>query len=131
MNLPALITPMMNKQMMHSIAKVIIRCSVASVMSLLMGGAALSAYSDTIEVPIGQQAPDKWTMDRPVTGMSKDQVKSFFGDPIETKAAVGDPPISRWIYEDFVVYFEYDHVIHSVLKNSGDTQQQAQVQKSQ
>ena len=29
--------------------------------------------------------------------------------------AVGNPPISRWEYPGFVVYFEHEHVIHSVV----------------
>jgi hypothetical protein len=28
---------------------------------------------------------------------------------------VGDPPISRWVYDHFTVYFEYDKVLHSVV----------------
>jgi hypothetical protein len=31
---------------------------------------------------------------------------------------VGKPPISRWEYPGFIVYFESDHVIHSVVANS-------------
>jgi len=31
---------------------------------------------------------------------------------------VGKPPISRWEYPGFVVYFEHEHVIHSVVANS-------------
>ena len=104
--------------------------AVAAALTFATGAMALPSYGETIEVPVGQQAEEKWTMDRPTTGMSKTQVQSFFGDPVEMKGAVGDPPISRWIYEDFVVYFEYDHVVHTVLKYKGNTQQQAQVQNS-
>jgi hypothetical protein len=28
---------------------------------------------------------------------------------------VGDPPITRWVYDRFTVYFENDRVIHSVV----------------
>jgi hypothetical protein len=27
---------------------------------------------------------------------------------------VGQPPITRWVFPTFVVYFEYQHVIHAV-----------------
>jgi len=30
-------------------------------------------------------------------------------------AAVGDPPISRWEYNGFSVYFEHDLALHSVI----------------
>jgi hypothetical protein len=29
--------------------------------------------------------------------------------------AVGRPPISRWEYPGFIVYFEHEHVIHAVV----------------
>ena len=46
------------------------------------------------------------------------QVASKFGDPSSKVAAVGTPPISRWEYPGFVVYFERDHVIHSVVSSA-------------
>lgn len=51
---------------------------------------------------------------KPTRGMTQERVRASFGEPDSTVAAVGDPPISRWVYSDFVVFFEYDKVIHSV-----------------
>lgn len=51
---------------------------------------------------------------KPTRGMTQERVRANFGEPNSTVAAVGDPPISRWVYSDFVVFFEYDKVIHSV-----------------
>jgi hypothetical protein len=53
---------------------------------------------------------------RPTRGMTQASVESKYGAPAAVKAPVGDPPISRWEYADFVVYFEYDKVIHAVRK---------------
>jgi hypothetical protein len=55
----------------------------------------------------------------PARGMTMSQVASKFGDPLTKVAAVGSPPISRWEYSGFVVYFERDHVIHAVVSASG------------
>lgn len=52
----------------------------------------------------------------PTRGMSMNQVEQTFGSPVARRAAVGDPPITRWEYGEFIVYFEYKHVIHSVPK---------------
>lgn len=52
---------------------------------------------------------------RPTRGMSKTSVEEQFGQPEQQFDAVGEPPISRWVYADFVVFFEYDTVIHSVV----------------
>jgi hypothetical protein len=51
----------------------------------------------------------------PSRGMTMSQVASKFGEPATKVPAVGKPPISRWEYPGFVVYFEHDHVIHSVV----------------
>jgi hypothetical protein len=53
---------------------------------------------------------------RPTRGMTEATVESRFGAPQAKDAAVGEPPISRWEYADFVVFFEYDRVIHAVVK---------------
>jgi len=51
----------------------------------------------------------------PGNGMSMDQVTQRFGEPAERVGAIGDPPITRWVYESYTVYFEHDLVLHSVI----------------
>jgi hypothetical protein len=53
---------------------------------------------------------------RPLRGTTQAQVEANYGSPVSKRAAVGDPPISRWEYQNFTVYFEHDRVIHAVLK---------------
>ncbi len=55
---------------------------------------------------------------RPTQGMNMTQVEQTFGTPDTKTPAVGEPPISRWIYSEFEVFFEYDKVIHSVVKRA-------------
>ncbi len=55
-------------------------------------------------------------MDLPTNGLSKAEVEARFGEPDQRHAAVGEPPISRWDYETYSVYFEHDLVLYSVLK---------------
>ena len=54
-------------------------------------------------------------MELPDNGMKKSEVQARFGDPVNKKGAVGDPPISSWEYDRWTVYFEYDLVLFSVL----------------
>ncbi len=42
------------------------------------------------------------------------EVERQCGAPSERIAAVGQPPITRWVYPSFVVYFEHNVVIHAV-----------------
>lgn len=76
-----------------------------------------AAFSETITVPIGEQGKNK-QVERPRAGMLKAQVEASFGQPLETTTGIGEPPISSWRYADFVVYFEHDHVVHSVLRHT-------------
>lgn len=52
---------------------------------------------------------------RPKQGMTMAQVEQRFGQPEQQVSAVGQPPITRWIYKDFNVFFENNLVIHSVV----------------
>lgn len=84
--------------------------------SVLLTGIPTQALAENITVPVGSQAADKHSVDRPNAGTKGTDVVSRFGEPLAVNSPVGDPPISRWEYTDFYVYFEYDRVIHSVLK---------------
>jgi hypothetical protein len=75
------------------------------------------AGAETIAVDIGIAVKESDVV-RPTRGMTMDQVATKFGTPVTKVPAVGKPPISRWEYQGFVVYFEADHVIHSVIANS-------------
>ncbi|MDP2326098.1 MAG: phosphodiesterase [Gammaproteobacteria bacterium] len=54
--------------------------------------------------------------ERPARGSSMASVEARFGAPGARSSAVGKPPITRWDYPDFVVFFEHDHVVHSVRR---------------
>ena len=82
-----------------------------------LAGVAEPAKAETIAVDNGI-AIKQSEVATPARGMSMDQVASKFGAPVSKVQAVGKPPISRWEYPGFVVYFEHDHVIHSVVANS-------------
>ena len=52
----------------------------------------------------------------PVRGESRDSVRRKFGEPSDSRAPVGRPPISSWVYPEFTVYFEFDLVITTVAE---------------
>ena len=54
-------------------------------------------------------------MDVPTNGMPTAEVRARFGEPLTTHSAIGDPPITRWEYDRWSVYFEYDIVLFTVL----------------
>lgn len=87
---------------------------ILTVIALLFGifGAA---GADTLKMEDMAAGKDQ---SRPTRGMTAASVESRFGTPQAKVAPVGDPPISRWEYKEFIVYFEYDRVIHAVRKHS-------------
>ena len=56
-------------------------------------------------------------VERPQRGMNMDQVRDKFGPANEELTPVGEPPITRWVYGDFTVYYEHKLVIDSVVHN--------------
>ena len=89
--------------------------------------AAMPLHAEVLTLPGGpvpeqpaEMAPDyqHLPVDRshlPSTGSSKSAVLNAYGEPVSMSGPVGDPPISRWVYGDFIVFFEYDHVINAVI----------------
>ena len=87
---------------------------ILTVFAVFFGASSLS-FADTLEME--GLSPDQSSA-RPTRGMTAASVESKFGSPQSKAAPVGDPPISRWEYQDFVVFFEYDRVIHAVAKRN-------------
>lgn len=83
----------------------------------LCAGLALSAPSlGDVLLLEGLEAAAQAAPERPQRGMSMDAVESRFGEPMARVPAVGEPPISRWEYAEFIVYFEHNLVLHAALK---------------
>jgi hypothetical protein len=47
--------------------------------------------------------------------MTMTQVRKQFGEPKKEYPWVGDPPITRWDYEDYSVYFENEFALNTVV----------------
>lgn len=74
------------------------------------------AEADTLLIE-GVQEAQATRSDRPASGLTKAEVEARFGAPTRMIAAIGDPPISRWEYPSFTVYFEFERVIHAVARH--------------
>jgi len=76
------------------------------------------ALADNLAIPSLDNIPPDSSEEipRPVRAMSMDEVEKQFGSPQKTYEPVGTPPITRWEYEKFIVHFEYQYVIDSVIK---------------
>jgi hypothetical protein len=85
---------------------------LAPALTTLLAAVALSGSvrADELQMTSAPQA----SSERPARGMSMDKVEATFGAPAHRVPSVGQPPISRWEYPGFVVYFENNLVIHAV-----------------
>ncbi|WP_339898688.1 hypothetical protein [uncultured Gilvimarinus sp.] len=77
---------------------------------------AFQSHAETVRIPVGQQEKPGEFISTPATGTTKASVKTKYGEPMTQQGPVGEPPIYTWTYSDFVVYFESDRVVHSVIK---------------
>jgi len=79
---------------------------------LLLVSVTARAETVAIEDQVSVRQSD---IDRPGRGMSMKSVEARFGAPQERHPAVGAPPITRWDYPLFTVFFEHEYVIHAVV----------------
>lgn len=77
------------------------------------------AQADTLRM--GQPFISQSTAESPLPGrgLSMEQVRSRFGEPLRVEGPVGGssavrPPITIWVYDEFNVYFEHATSLHSV-----------------
>jgi len=85
--------------------------SLLSVSSFITASAILTTATSALSV--AQQGNNAVTTPR--NGQDKVRVEADYGSPLERISSVGEPPISKWVYQEFTVYFEYDLVLHAVL----------------
>lgn len=79
---------------------------------------AAPAFSETLAVD-GQVAVKASGVETPQRGITMAAVEAKFGAPSNKSSPVGNPPITKWFYPNFVVVFENDKVLHAVVV--GDT----------
>jgi hypothetical protein len=87
-----------------------------TVLIMLIGGICAAASAQTLQMRSGENAAIFEQAGKPTRGMTQARVEQTYGSPTAKQSAVGDPPITRWDYAGFVVFFEHDRVIHSVTK---------------
>jgi hypothetical protein len=82
-------------------------------LALLLALAATPLIAETLVVdsqvqmrPVSRELPKR--------GANMSAVEAQFGAPRARHAAVGQPPITRWDYDGYSVYFESARVIHAV-----------------
>lgn len=79
------------------------------------------AMADVLTLPQGSAQSTRPML--PERGQAMSTVQARYGAPTKRHAPVGGnkpqhPPITRWDYADFSVFFEHEHVIDAVVKEA-------------
>jgi len=77
-------------------------------------GLTVPAFAETLAID-GQVALKPTGVETPQRGVSMAVVEQKFGAPANKTSPVGNPPITKWFYPNFVVVFENDKVLHAVV----------------
>ena len=85
--------------------------------------AATAAHADSFDVR--SNAAHGHRSDVPHRGMTMAQVEQAYGAPVDKLPTAGGdaprhPPINRWRYNGYTVYFERNRVIHSVVDTASE-----------
>ena len=87
---------------------------------ILIGLLSMISFTSTadillIDVIEKEPANNATGLLRPSNGQTMQQVTAQFGAPEQTYATIGEPPITRWKYAEFSVYFEHNLVLNTVV----------------
>jgi hypothetical protein len=80
--------------------------------------ATVPVFAETLAID-GQVAVKASGVETPQRGSTMSAVEQKFGAPANKSSPVGNPPITKWFYPNFVVVFENDKVLHAVVVGAG------------
>jgi len=85
--------------------------------AVLAAPLAAPAHAEVLLIDAIEQAPANAPdgLPRPARGMTMKQVRAQFGEPAMAHPWVGEPPITRWDYPDYSVFFEHEYVLETVV----------------
>lgn len=100
------------------------------ILSVALGAALSTAAAQAgPDVLLIERVQSEAGMAMPARGASMAEVEARFGAPTRKYPAVAgptsskhNPPITRWSYPAFSVYFEHDHVVDAVANKSRPTE---------
>ena len=87
---------------------------IKSLLLLSLCCAPIGLAADTLSI-INQPENSADGVLRPERGMKMEQVEATYGSPLRVNSAVGEPPITSWVYDKYTVYFEHEFVIHAAI----------------
>jgi hypothetical protein len=104
----------------HRLTRLFLFAIPATIMAFLATSPVLADESTRGTVLLIDRVTRTAHVPVPTIGQTMTQVKKTFGEPERIFDAVGVPPITRWVYPDFTVYFESDRVIHAVVNKASE-----------
>ena len=95
---------------------------ILALTAILIAMSSGIVFADVLMMDVIDQrpanAPDG--LERPDRMMTMGEVEVAYGAPHTRYDAVGEPPITRWDYGLYSVYFEYQWVLEAVVRRDGE-----------
>lgn len=95
--------------------------STLACLALSLPASTLAATSQpatrgtAVDIPGTAATTRRAQLDLPARGATMKRVRAHYGAPPKQHAPVGDPPITRWDYPGYSLYFEYNLLLHAVV----------------
>jgi len=95
---------------------------ILALTAILIAMSSGIVFADVLMMDVIDQRPADSPdgLERPDRMMTMDEVEVAYGAPHTRYDAVGEPPITRWDYGLYSVYFEYQWVLESVVRRDGE-----------
>lgn len=88
----------------------------ASAAAALLLAPVGNTVAEELRMSVKEKAERSAQANLPSNGLSETSVENRWGPPQSVSGPVGEPPIYQWHYQNFIVFFEDNRVIHTVLR---------------
>ena len=88
--------------------------SISSVPALIAILVTSLSFSSALQASTTNHPDTTRSKPKVTRGASMDSVEKRLGTPQKKHATIGNPPITRWDYASYSVFFEHSHVLHIV-----------------
>lgn len=101
---------------MNRVNRVNLKALVTILTLLLLPLAIIPAIvsADTLLIPDVDTSENR--PEFPQNGLTMATVRQQFGEPLKEHPPIGEPPITRWGYQNYTVFFENNQIITTVQK---------------
>lgn len=89
--------------------------ALAGVLVIITANLSIAQEQTAVQQQPATSSSPVTSLEHPARGLTMEKVEAKFGAPSQKVESVGKPPITRWEYPGYTVYFEHEYVLHTVV----------------